>query len=69
MRPALFSIALACCMPANRPPAMCTEEAVFTAALVKCVEQSGTREESRRCRKTAHEICGFQDPITPPEKP
>lgn len=65
----LVLVALVACAGANRPPAMCTEEALFTAALLKCIESSGTREESRKCRKTAHDICGFTDPITPKETP
>lgn len=47
------------CIPQPTIPAYCTNEVAFTAALVRCVDQSETRDASRECRAAVHERCGI----------
>lgn len=63
---ALFLFALGCivghltgCSPGPTVPAYCTNEALFTAALVRCVDASSTREQARECNRQVHERCGI----------
>lgn len=45
-------------------PAYCTNEPAFTAALLRCVDKSDTREQSRACRKAVHEACGIVETVS-----
>lgn len=56
-----FAVLIQCngCGPASNLPAYCTDEVAFTAALVRCVDKSPTREESRKCRADVHARCGI----------
>lgn len=47
------------CTPAPKVPAYCTDEALFTAALIRCVDKSSTLQESRKCRADVHARCGI----------
>jgi hypothetical protein len=54
-----MGLGAACSPRGPQLPAYCTDEVAFTAVLVRCVDASATREESRKCRAAAHEKCGI----------
>lgn len=50
------------CTPASKPaPAAIGAEAVYTAALLDCVDKSNTLAESRLCRATVDARWGISD--------
>lgn len=55
---------IACADKGPQIPAYCTNEAAFTAALVRCVDSSPTRSESQACRKAVHERCGIVEKVS-----
>jgi len=67
--PALFLCALgyivyllASCKPAEGPtlPKYCTEEALYTARLLRCVDAASTLAESQACRQQVDYECGIR---------
>ena len=65
-RSSVFAIVLAGCSPAKSPqlPAYCVDDGLFTAALLRCVDKSPSRAESRACRKAVHESCGIVETVS-----
>ncbi len=49
-------------VPEHKLPAYCFEEKAFTAELVKCVTDTGSREEMKPCRTEVHRRCGKVEP-------
>lgn len=47
------------CAPAPTVPAYCTDEKLFTAALLRCVDKSADLPASRKCRADVHARCGI----------
>lgn len=61
----VVSLALAGCGSKGPTiPAYCTNEPAFTAALLRCVDKSESREQSRTCRKAVHETCGIVETVS-----
>lgn len=59
-------VLLVACGGSREPtvPAYCTDEHAFTAALLRCVDKSTSREQSRACRKAVHEACGIVETVS-----
>lgn len=59
-------VLLAGCTPqsANSLPAYCTNEPLYTAALLACVDKSETLSESKSCRESVDRTCGITQTIT-----
>lgn len=61
----LYAALVACGAPSPKaPPAYCTDQTLFTAALLRCVDKSPTREQSRACRRDVHASCGFVETLS-----
>lgn len=62
---ALYASLVACGAPSPKaPPAYCADQALFTATLLRCVDKSSTREQSRACRRDVHASCGFVETLS-----
>jgi hypothetical protein len=72
--PALFLVALAflvvrfflgCKAPEpGSLPAYCTDDKLYTAALLRCVDKSETLAQSQQCRASVDYSCGIIQTIT-----
>lgn len=45
-------------------PAYCTEEALYTAALLRCVDKAETLAQSQMCRQNVDYTCGIRQTVT-----
>ena len=64
----LLAIALGLCdCKAPEPgtlPAYCTDDKLYTAALLRCVDKSDTLAQSKQCREAVDYSCGIVQTIT-----
>lgn len=45
-------------------PAYCTDDKLYTAALLRCVDKSDTLAQSKQCREAVDYSCGIIQTIT-----
>lgn len=57
---------LAGCAPRAEGPTLpryCTEESLYTAALLRCVDKANTLAESQMCRQQVDYTCGIRQTV------
>lgn len=57
---------LAGCTPARDPdalPKFCTDETLYTAELVRCVDRAETLAQSQACRQSVDYACGIRQTV------
>ncbi len=52
-----------CSAPGPHVPAYCTDERLYTAALLRCVDKAATVAESRACRADVNKTCGITETV------